>query len=70
MEYSGRIKFAILNMDENNLVASQNRVTGTPTLFFYQWGRLADRVVGASPKAEIAKHLEAILGQGRQAGTM
>jgi thioredoxin-like negative regulator of GroEL len=60
-EYSGRVKFAILNMDQNQSIASQNGVNGTPTLFFYKQGRLVDRVVGALPKAELQKHLNVLI---------
>lgn len=61
-EYAGRVKFAMLDLDQNRLVASQNGVNGTPTLFFYKEGRVVDRVVGAVPKAEIARHLDALSG--------
>jgi thioredoxin-like negative regulator of GroEL len=64
MKYAGQVKFAVMNLDRNRIIASRNGVNGTPTLFFYKGGRLADRVVGAVPKAEIARHLDALIGRG------
>ncbi|MGD0231481.1 MAG: thioredoxin domain-containing protein [Syntrophorhabdales bacterium] len=57
-EYAGRVKFATVNIDDNHLIASQQGVNGTPTLFFYNHGRLADRVAGALPKAELMQRLD------------
>ncbi len=60
-EYAGRVKFAILNMDHDQQIAAQNGVNGTPTLFFYKQGRLVDRVVGAVPRPELQRRLDALL---------
>jgi thioredoxin-like negative regulator of GroEL len=49
-----------MNLDQNHDTASRNSVNGTPTIFFYRNGRLVDRVVGAVPRVEIARHLEAL----------
>jgi len=59
------VKFAILNLDQNKIVASHEGVSGTPTLFFYKNGKLAQRLAGAVPRAEIARHLDALLAGGR-----
>ncbi len=59
--YAGRVKFALLNIDQNRLTPSQYGVNGTPTFFFYRRGRLIDRVVGAIPKSELTRHLDSLL---------
>jgi thioredoxin-like negative regulator of GroEL len=51
----------VLDLDKNSVIASQNSVNGTPTLFFYEKGRLVDRIVGGVPKTEIAKRLNSLL---------
>ena len=61
-EYAGRVKFVLLNIDENRMIASQQRVDGTPTLSFYDRGRLVDRVVGALPRQELQRHLDSLTG--------
>lgn len=50
-------------MDQNQQIAAQQGVNGTPTLFFYSHGRLVDRVVGAVPRTELQRHLDALLAQ-------
>jgi len=58
--YAGRVKFATLNIDQGHMIASQQGVDGTPTLFFYKRGRLVDRVVGAVPRPELVRHLDSL----------
>jgi len=59
--YAGRVKFAILNVSTNGAVAGNYNVTGTPTMFFYNHGKLVDRAVGALPKADVERHLQALV---------
>jgi thioredoxin len=58
--YAGRVKFVLLNIDQNRLTPSQYGVNGTPTLFFFRRGRLVDRVVGALPKVDLTRHLDSL----------
>ena len=60
-DYAGRVKFAILDVERNKVVASHEGITGTPTLYFYRGGRLIDRLNGAVPKLEIARRLSSLL---------
>jgi thioredoxin-like negative regulator of GroEL len=59
--YAGRVKFAILNVDENRAVAGSYNVTGVPALFFYSRGRLVDRAVGGLPKPDIEHHIQTLI---------
>ncbi len=56
--YAGRVKFVLLNIDQEQKIASQQGVNGTPTLVFYNRGKLVDRVVGAPPKDELVRQVE------------
>jgi thioredoxin 2 len=58
--YAGRVKIVLLNIDQDHRVASLQGVNGTPTLFFYNRGKLVDRVVGALPKSELIRHLDSL----------
>jgi thioredoxin-like negative regulator of GroEL len=60
LKYAGRVKFTILDIERDQIVASKERVTGTPTLFFYNRGRLVDKVVGALPEEELRRHVDKI----------
>ncbi len=61
LSFAGRIKFVQLNVDVHHAVASQFKVNGVPTLYFYRNGSLVDQVAGALPKAELEKRLRSIL---------
>ena len=59
-QYSGRMKFCKLNVDENPQTAGQFQVMSIPTLLFFKNGQVADKVVGANPQALKAK-IEALI---------
>jgi thioredoxin 2 len=59
-QMAGRVRFAKLNVDENPATAGRFNVRSIPTLLVIQGGREVDRIVGAQPKAEIARRLERI----------
>ena len=53
--YAGRVKFVKLNVDENQSVPQRFGIKGIPTLVFFDGGREAERVVGASGKDSLAR---------------
>lgn len=57
-EYSGKVVFGKLNVDENNKVAVEYNIMSIPTLLFFRGGRLVDRVVGAAPKKQLEDKLK------------
>lgn len=60
-EYEGRIKFGKLNVDENPETAAAYGIMSIPTLLLFRGGEVADRIVGAQPKAILQQHLERAL---------
>ena len=60
-EYEGRAKVVKLNVDDHQQTAMQYGVRSIPTLLFFKDGRPVDQVVGAAPKAELAKRLEKLI---------
>jgi thioredoxin 2 len=60
-ELAGRVKVAKLNTDENQLTASRFGVRSIPTLLVFKDGKEIDRMVGAFPKQEILRRLEAVI---------
>jgi len=61
-EYSGRIAFGKLNVDENPLTSSEFQVESIPTLLIFRDGEPVDGIIGAAPKYEIESKLKAHLG--------
>ena len=60
-EYDGKMVFARLNVDEAPQVSMQYRIRSIPTILFFKDGQIADTVVGAVPKRELKKRVDAIL---------
>jgi len=56
-EMAGRVQFARMNVDNNPLTADRFRIQSIPALLILKSGREVDRIVGAQPKAEIARRL-------------
>jgi len=60
-EYSGRVKIAKLNVDENPIISSQYGILSIPTMLIFKNGNQVDKLVGALPRQEIERHLASVL---------
>jgi thioredoxin 1 len=63
-EYSGRIAFGRVNVDENQMVANSFRIQSIPTLLIFKNGKAVDGILGAYPKSFIESRLNDHLGNG------
>ena len=54
----GKVQTANLNVDENQDVAFNYQVSSIPTLILFKDGDVADRVMGALPKAALEQFIE------------
>lgn len=59
-ELADRIRVGKLNVDENPATAARFGVQSIPTLLVLRGGREVDRLVGAMPKHEILRRLDAL----------
>jgi thioredoxin 2 len=50
-----------VNVDEAQRTALQHNIRGVPALFFYNRGGISDQAVGALPRQEIERRLNAII---------
>ena len=50
-QYAGKIKVAKINVDESTEVATRYQITSIPTFILFKNGQVADRVLGALPRA-------------------
>ena len=57
-EYSGKVKIAKLNVDDNKLTPAKYGVKGIPTLMLFKNGESVTEIVGAVPKAKIKEMLD------------
>ncbi|HPP44868.1 MAG TPA: thioredoxin [Methanomassiliicoccaceae archaeon] len=60
-DLQGKVAFAKLNTDENQRTAMRYTIEAIPTLLVLQDGELVARWVGATPKEELARRLQAML---------
>ncbi len=60
-EYDGRVEFVKLNVDENPETSMNYGIRSIPTLLVFKDGKPVDQVVGAVPKKELKKHVDAVL---------
>lgn len=57
-QMAGRVRFAKLNVDDNQATASRFQVRSIPTLLVLKGGREVDRIVGVQPRAELIGRLK------------
>jgi thioredoxin 1 len=57
-EYSGRVAFGKVNIDENQRIAASFGIQSIPTLMIFKGGKAVDVIIGAMPKAQIEMKLK------------
>jgi thioredoxin 1 len=60
-EYSGKITFARMDVDQNPKTASKYQIMSIPTLLLFKKGEPISNIVGYKPKAELKRDLDATL---------
>lgn len=60
-KYQGQVTVGKLNIDDNDEIASENRVRNIPTVLFFKDGQLKERSVGLVSLSELEKRIAAIL---------
>lgn len=59
--YSGKLKVAKVNVDENAATPSRFGIRGIPALLFFKGGKVADQVVGFVPQDVIEEKIKKLL---------
>jgi len=60
-EYEGKAKIGKLDVDVNQQASIKYGVRSIPTLLIFKDGKVKDTIIGAVPKAQIIKKLDAAL---------
>jgi thioredoxin 1 len=60
-EMHGKIKVVKLNVDENPGVSAKLGIRSIPTLMVFRDGKMASQKIGAAPKGELVKWINAAL---------
>jgi thioredoxin 1 len=60
-EYDGKVNVGKVNVDHNPQVSSTYGITSIPAILFIKNGQVVDKLVGAQPKGNFVKKIEAHL---------
>jgi len=60
-EYSGKINFVKMDVDQNPKTAAKYGIMSIPTLLIFKNGEPVSHIVGVRPKGELKQSLEATL---------
>jgi thioredoxin 1 len=58
-EYDGKVNVGKVNVDNNPQVSMNYGITSIPAILFIKGGQVVDKLVGAQPKANFVKKIEA-----------
>lgn len=60
-EYEGKAKIGKVNVDENAEISTKYGIRSIPSLLIFKNGEVVDQIVGAVPKNQLKKQLDAQL---------
>jgi thioredoxin 1 len=60
-EYNGRVNVGKVNVDVNPEISTNYGITSIPAILFIKNGAVVDKIVGAQPKGNFVKKIEAHL---------
>jgi len=52
-KYAGKMKFAKLNVEENQSTSSKYSIMSIPALLIFKNGKVFEQLIGAAPKSEL-----------------
>lgn len=60
-DYEGKATIVKVDVDNNPEIAQKFGIRNIPTILFFKDGDVADKLVGANPKAKFAEKLDALM---------
>lgn len=60
-EYTNKLKFAKLNVDDSQEIAAKHDVRGIPCMIVFSKGSEVDRIIGAFPEDALRRKIDVIL---------
>jgi thioredoxin 1 len=60
-EFSGRVKFAKINVDENPQTPPAYGIRAIPTLILFKGGEVVEKIIGLLPKDQLKSKLEKVV---------
>ena len=62
LEYEGQLNVAKLDVDSDPDIAARYGIRSIPALIFFKDGQPVDQIVGAMPKPQLKRKIDAVLG--------
>ena len=59
-EYDGKVNIGKVNVDHNPQISMDYQITSIPAILFVKGGQVVDKLVGAQPKGNFVKKIEAL----------
>lgn len=59
-EYDGKVNIGKVNVDHNPQISMDYQITSIPAILFVKGGKVVDKLVGAQPKANFVKKIQAL----------
>ncbi len=59
-DYNGKVNIGKVNVDTNPQISMDYGITSIPAILFVKGGKVVDKLVGAQPKANFVKKIEAL----------
>ena len=59
-EYDGKVNIGKVNVDNNPQISMDYGITSIPAILFVKGGKVVDKLVGAQPKGNFVKKIEAL----------
>ena len=60
-DYDGKVNIGKVNVDQNPQLSVNFGITSIPAILFVKDGKVVDKLVGAQPKANFVKKIEALM---------
>lgn len=61
-EFKGKTKIGKVNVDENQVLASQYGIMSIPTILAFKGGKVVSQLVGARPKKDLVDFVNKVVG--------
>ena len=62
-EYTKKLKFSKMNVDDSQEIAVTHDVRGIPCMIIFSGGKEIDRIIGAYPEDQLRKKLDLVLAK-------
>lgn len=62
IDFSGKIVFGKINVDENPIMSGSFGIQSIPTILIFRNGNMVDKIIGILPKVQIQQKLNMLIG--------